>query len=283
MKNIFKLGLLFLLTGIFSSCEKKLAEVIYEGGTNPVLTANRTDIPLSFATADEEAVKLSWTNPDYRFSTGVNSHDVAYQLEIDVAGANFSSPNKKVIGLSRINELSVKQSELNDYILNQLELPFGVPHQIEMRVVSTLTNGSVPLPSNTLAYTVTAYEIPPKVTPPELHLAFTSDKLFIIGNATPGGDATGWNNPVPGAQEFTKVSTTFYTIDVELNAGKSYLLIPVNGNWSYKYGGAGGANANNPIEFDFMYNGADIISPTVGGLYRIDVDFQRGKIKLTKL
>ena len=284
MKSIFKLSLVMLIAAVFSSCEKKLAEVVYEGGTPPVLTPSTMAIPLSFATADEEAVKLSWTNPEYQFSTGVNSHDVSYLVEIDKAGANFSSSNKKVIGLSRVLSLSIKQSELNDYLLNQLELPHSVPAQIEIRVVASLTNGAVPLPSNVLAYTVTPYEIPPKVTPPGTAPDYADGELFIVGNATPGGDATGWNNPVPTpSQQFTRVSATFYTIEIELFAGKSYLLLPVNGSWSAKFGAIGANHSNNPIEDDFRAGGGDLISPTIGGLYRIDVDFQRGKFKLTKL
>jgi len=284
MKNILKLFFLLFIGTALASCERKIAEVTFEGGTNPVLTANRTVIPMSFATAAEEAVLFTWTNPNYTFSTGVNSHDVSYLLEIDLAGENFQNPDRAAVGLSRVNSYRMTQSQLNDLLLNKLGLPHSVPADIEIRVTSSLTNSSVPLPSNVLAYTVTPYEIPPKVTPPGTAPDYSDGELFIVGNATPGGDATGWNNPVPvPSQQFTRVSATFYTIEIVLNAGKSYLLLPENGSWAAKFGAIGANHSNNPIEDDFRAGGGDLISPTVSGLYRIDVDFQRGRFKLTKL
>lgn len=278
MKNIFKLCLAFLVVGLLASCEKKISEITYQNGTPPVLTANRTSLPLAFATASSEAVKLSWTNPNYQFSTGSSSQDVSYLIEIDTTGANFTNPARKVIGLAKENSLAITQNDLNDYLLNQLNLKAGMAHNIEFRVTSTLANSAVPLNSNILKYTVTPYAIPPKVTPP------ASGQLFIVGNATPGGDATGWNNPVPTpSQQFTKLTETTYTITVALFASKSYLLLPVNGSWSAKYGAIGANGTNSPLEDDFRADGGDLISPTTSGNYKIDVDFQRGKYKLTKL
>jgi hypothetical protein len=125
-----------------------------------------------------------------------------------------------------------------------------------------------------LKYTVTPYALPPKIAPP------TSQKLFIVGGATPGG----WNNPVPvPTQEFKKISETIYEISVSLKSGESYLLLPVNGSWDVKYGALGGNNSNNPMEDDFRMGGGDLIAPPTTGTYKITVDFQRGKFSLTKI
>lgn len=273
MKNIFKLCFTFFLTGLIASCEKNISTISYEDGTAPVLTANRATISLSFANKDNEAVKFTWTNPNYKFSTGPNSQDVAYLVELDTTGANFTNPARKAIGLSKELTLSMTEGELNDYLLNQLQLKFGVPHNIEFRVTSSLTNTSVPLHSNVLKYTVTPYDIPPKVAPP------ASGKLFIVGSATAGG----WNNPVPvPSQEFTQVSPTVYTLTAVLTSGNSYLFLPVNGDWGTKYGAIGANNSNNTVEDDFKVGGGDLLSPTVSGTYKIEVDFQRGKFKLVK-
>lgn len=78
-----------LLTLVMVSCKKDENQVMFEGGTAPVLTASTSTINLAFANADNQAVKLSWTNPDYRFNTGVSSHDVNYVVEIDIAGAEI--------------------------------------------------------------------------------------------------------------------------------------------------------------------------------------------------
>lgn len=274
MKSISKFLLTFLIAGICFSCEKNVAVITYDEGTPPALTANRTTIPLTFLTADQEAVQLNWTNPNYKFSTGVSSHDVSYVLEIDTVGANFTNPNRKVIGISRDLSIAFTQSVLNDYLLNTLNLVPGISHNIEFRVTSSLVNSAIPLTSNTLQFTVVPYAIPPKVTPP------ASGELYIVGSATPGN----WNNPVPvPSQKFTQLSPTLYEITVSIIGGGSYLFLPVNGDWGDKYGAIGSNNSNNVNGDDFRRGGGDMLAPSVSGNYKIEVDFQRGKFTLTKL
>src|SRR5215471_5762195 len=121
MKNSFLKIFISLSSLIFLwSCEKEENKVFYEGGTAPVLAANKSGtIPLSFASKDQEAVKLSWSNPDYKFTTGVSSQSVTYQMEIDTTGANFTNPQRKVLSISNNLALSISQNDLNDYLLNQ--------------------------------------------------------------------------------------------------------------------------------------------------------------------
>lgn len=274
MNKIIKYFLsLILVTSMLIACEKDENRITAEDGASPTLTANRTGtIPLAFASASEEAIRLNWTNPNYRFSTGVSSHDVNYQIEIDTAGANFTNPKRQTISIS--NELGVTwtQAQFNDYLLNQLELVPGMSHTIQIRVRSAIGTGSLPLYSNVLEFTTTPYAIPPKVTPP------ASGELYIVGNATPGD----WNNPVPvPSQKFTQVSPTLYEITLQLNANNSYLFLPVNGSWDAKYGYVGGNNENNVNGDDFKAQGGDMKAPAVSGLYKIEVNFQTGKFKVT--
>jgi starch-binding outer membrane protein SusE/F len=271
IKNIFlPLGLVILM----ASCEKQESRIFLEAGTPPVLTSSvSNNIPLSFANKDQEAIKLSWTNPNYKFTTGVSSHNVTYQVEIDTTGSNFTNPARKIISVSNDLSLSLTHDQLNDYMLNQLQLSTTKSHNLEIRVRSTLANGSAPLFSNVLKFTARPYAIPPKVTPP------ASGRLFIVGSATPGG----WNNPVPANQEFTKMSDTFFEITLPLNGGGSYLFLPVNGSWDAKYGAMGANNTNDPNSDDFKPQGGDMIAPGASGTYKIQVDFQRGKFTLTKM
>lgn len=277
MKNklLILLSSSLLLAILSGSCKKEENKIFFEGGTNPVLSASQTGtIPLSFANKDLEAVKLKWTNPEYQFTTGISSQNVAYQLEIDTTGANFTNPSRKIISISQDLSFSFTQNTLNDYLLNQLQLTVSVPHNIEMRVRSSIGT-AVPLYSNVLKFTVTPYAIPPKVPPP------ASGKLYLVGSATPGG----WNNPVPvPSQEFTKVSPTLFRINsIALTGGGSYLFLPVNGDWSAKYGALGANNTNNVNGDDFKPGGGDMLAPAASGNYKIEVDFQRGKFTLTKL
>ena len=275
MKHISKLLFCSLLLFTIWSCKKDEKKIYFNGGTAPALSASKTgNIPLSFANKDQEAIKLSWTNPDYQFTTGISSHDVNYLIEIDTAGANFTNPKRQTIAISSDLSKSFTQGEFNDFLLNQLQLDTLNLHNLEIRVKSYLRTGAVPLYSNVLKLTARPFAIPPKVAPP------ASGKLYIVGNATPGG----WNNPVPiPDQEFTKLSSTVYEITVSISGGNSYLFLPINGDWTTKYGGLGGNNTNNPDGDDFRVGGGDLKAPTISGNYKIQVDFQRGKFTLTKL
>ncbi|MBS1578116.1 MAG: SusE domain-containing protein [Bacteroidetes bacterium] len=276
-KLLTNLLLLSATVSMLWSCQKDQAMDVYQGGTAPVLTASvSTTIPLAYSTAANEAVKLSWTNPAYQFASGISSQDVSYLVEIDTSGANFTNPNKKTLSFSKDLGVSISQSSLNDYLLNQLLLNTTMAHNIEIRVTATINNTTATkLVSNVLKFTVTPYAIPPKVAPP------TTGNLYLVGSATAGG----WSNPVPvPSQQFTKVSTTFYTITVTLIGGQEYLFLPLNGDWGHKF--ACNKTTSPPdgnIGGDFGYDWNDNFpGPTTNGTYKIDVDFQRGKFIVTK-
>lgn len=289
MKNIFKsFAALILGSAFLLSCEKDDKQVIFQGGTDPVLSSSvapNSNIPLSFANQDNPALTLSWTNPDYMFSTGVSSQDITYSIEIDTVGANFTNPNKQTVTVANDLSRTFTQGQLNDYFLNQMVLKPSMPHEIEIRVSSSLNGGAGLLYSNTIRYTVVPFPIPPKVNPPGTPVGnpptdWTGGHLYIVGSATPGG----WNNPVPEpAQEFTKISSTMYEITIALNANEFYLFLPVNGSWNTKYGAMGANGSNNINGDDFKEGGGDMQAPSASGNYKIVVDFQRGKFTVTRL
>ena len=275
MKHIIKLLFLSAITFTIWSCKKDENKIYYEGGTAPVLSstvANNGTIPLSFVNKDNEAIKFTWTNPEYKFTTGISSQNVSYVLEIDTVGANFTNPRKQTISIGGDLSKTFTQLDFNT-LLYGLQLKPALPHTLEVRVISSI-NGTVKLTSNIFKFTATPFVIPPKIAPP------ASGKLFIVGNATAGG----WNNPVPvPTQELTQVTPTFYTVTLPLIGGNFYLLLPVNGDWGAKYGAIGGNGSNNPIEDEFKPGGGDLVAPSASGNYKIEVDFQTGKFKLTKL
>lgn len=278
MKNITRLLFAsFILTTLWS-CKKEISEIYYKNGTAPVLTASNSTINLAVADSTKSAVTFTWTNPDYEFSTGISSQNVNYKLEFDTTGANFTSPIKKAITVSNDLSQGFTQAQFNDFLLNQMSLKADKPHNIEVRVTSGIgTNTAVPLTSNTLKFTVTPYSIPPKVAVP------TSGELYMTGGATPKGWMAGGDAPV-ASQKLTQISPTLYEMpSITLTGGQSYLLVPVYGDWGSKYGNTGSNNSNDPNSFDFKANGGDILAPAVTGNYKIDVDFQRGKITVTKL
>jgi hypothetical protein len=273
--KLYLQSLMALVTAslLLAGCKKDEYKIYYEGGTPPVLTASRsTTIPMSFATAGAEAIRLNWTNPNYRFTTGSSSQNVSYQLQVDTVGGNFASRNRATIAVTNDLSRTFTQDALNDVLLNTMELRGGRAYNLEMRVVATLAGGAVPLTSNVLRFTTTPFVIPPKVEP-------YTNEVFVVGSATPGG----WNNPVPvPAQKMTQVSPTLHEITLNLTGGQSLLFLPVNGSWDRKYGFAGANNANNVDSDEFRREGGDIKVPAVSGVYKIELNFQTGRFKFIK-
>ena len=162
MKHNSKLLLVLLLVvGSIISCKKEENKIYLEGGTQPVLKASVSgSIPLQFSTENSQAIKLSWTNPDFKFTTGVSSQDVTYTIQIDTVGANFSSVNKVEKDISKALEYAFTQKELNDFLLNSFNLTPAKLYTIELRVVATISGKAAPLPSNVFQFTVNGAAFP---------------------------------------------------------------------------------------------------------------------------
>lgn len=275
MKKIYSiLAGTLLLAGTLVSCKKEENRITFEGGTNPVLTANSlTPRVLAIANRDVLSLKLNWTNPDYRFTTGVSSQDVNYLLQIDLEGANFGGAKKYEKVIAKDLSASLTTGELNTALLS-MDLPENVAHKLEVRVIATLINGTVPLPSNVLKMTVTPY----------LDVVYpVPANLYITGAATPG-NWMGGGDPELASQKFTKISSSEFQINsLNMKASQGFLFVPVYGNWSNKYGFTGAGLGNNPNGDNFKPEGSDIVSPAVAGNYRINVSFKTGKFTFTKL
>ncbi|MBI1692316.1 MAG: hypothetical protein FYV88_0390 [Bacteroidetes bacterium] len=275
MKKIYSiLAGSLLLAGTLVSCKKEENRITFEGGTNPVLTANSlTPRVLAIANRDVLSLKLNWTNPDYRFTTGVSSQDVNYLLQIDLEGANFGGAKKYEKVIAKDLSASLTTGELNTALLS-MDLPENVAQKLEVRVISSLINGTVPLASNVLKMTVTPY----------LDVVYpVPANLYITGAATPG-NWMGGGDPELVTQKFTKISSSEFQINsLNMNANQGFLFVPVYGNWSNKYGFTGAGLGNNPSGDTFKPDGGDFISPGVAGNYRINVSFKTGKYTFTKL
>lgn len=101
--------------------------------------------------------------------------------------------------------------------------------------------------------------------------------LYIVGDATAGG----WTNPVPvPSQQFTQVSNGEFQITVPLLSTGSYLFLPVNGDWSNKYGGSSAVGGT--LFYDSAVPNANTPHPAVAGNYLIDVNILASTYTLTK-
>jgi hypothetical protein len=269
---------------LFSACKKDEAKVYYEGGTTPVLTSTAVDtiqLPVTDTTAF--AVTFNWTNPNYQFSNGISSMNVTYYLQFDTVGANFTSPNMQTVSINSDLSQTFSVSALNALVGNGLQLSFGQPHNVQVRVESFLqpftsaTAVAAPLYSNTMNYVMTPFAPPPKVAPPK------SGTLFIVGSAIA---ISGWDNPISPAsqvpiQQFAQVSPTEYKITVPIVGGGEYKLIGVNGSWTDQWSVATNDDPTAINGGPFVYNGNNCLAPAASGTYIIDVNFQTGMFTVT--
>jgi starch-binding outer membrane protein SusE/F len=266
MKQLLKyFSFLIAIAVVFTACDKKDTLPAFAKGTTPVLTASATTIAPVAADSNNTALTLNWTFPKY----ATDSATIKYVIEIDSTTKNFANPYSIIVNGAITKSFIAK--ELNSMLLSK-GYAFNVPVDMDVRVISSYQNNNERLISNTVTIKMTPYKIPPKVALP------ASGKLFIVGSATQGG----WTNPVPlPSQELARIDETTFGGIFQLNAGGSYLFLPVNGDWSAKYGFNGPNNSNNVNGDNLKAEGGDMMAPAANGLYKIIVDFQQGKFTVT--
>jgi starch-binding outer membrane protein SusE/F len=277
MKNIFKylLGVVGIAL-IFSSCEKDENRVTIESAKAPVLSvSSTTPLVLSGTNAANLALRFNWTNPDYRFTTGISSHDVTYSLEADTAGANFTNPRKQEVSVSKdlSKELTVK--ELNALFgVTRMNLVEGMPHNIEFRLKASIASGAAPIYSNVIKIMITPY-LDVAVPVP------TTGSLWATGDAFASGWSNPLGNPYDASQKFTRVSNTLYELVVNMPGGGNYKILQDNGRWDTQYhmltGGTWSAG-----NFEKKDSDPGFVGPPTAGTYKITVDFITGTYTVVK-
>ena len=283
MKNMIKLllGALFLTMFLFS-CKKEENKVYFEGGTAPVFTASTTTNMVLDSTnaANTKAILFTWTNPDYKFNTGISSQDVTYILQIDTTGSNFTNPNIQEVSILNDLKLNPSVKEFNGYI-NKMGLKYGIPHNVEFRIKAALAGGAaVPLYSNVIKIVITSY----------LDVAIpvpNTGKLYITGD----GVASDWTNNPPLSQICTQVSETEYTITIDLKPGKYYKFLTTLTYWQPQYGmkiGSGGSSSGGDLGLNNTVAPYDkdpegIPTPAEAGSYKVTLNFITGKYKAEKI
>jgi starch-binding outer membrane protein SusE/F len=284
MKRHFNKITLLAGLGLFliSSCSKNTSnDVVYLGGQAPILTASTSDsISLPIMDSTSTAVTFSWTNPNYAFSDGTSSLNVTYYLEFDTLGADFSSNIMQTIGLSSELSQTFTVSQLNNMVSNLMALTTGSTHNLQVRVESflaPLTSGTAPAAvkySSVLNFTVTPYALPPVVAPP------STGTLYITGSATNDGWMVGGSPSSVAGQQLTEMSPTMYTITLPLIGGQQFLIVPLAGDWTNKYGT--NSTSGSPTGGTFGYNASNnFTGPVASGTYTVTFNFQSGLYTIT--
>lgn len=266
MKYMLKIIPLVLLVAIAASCNKVADLASYPNGTAPVLSLSKTTVAPAAPDSNTAVLKLSWTYPAH----ATDSSNIKYVIEVDKTGNNFASAITRTV-LGKL-EYDFIAKDLNS-ILQSLGGAFNTAYDVDVRVTSSYANNNERLTSNILKFNYKIYVTPPKIAPP------TSDKLFLVGDASAGG----WSNPVPvPSQEFSKIDSVTFAGVFNITGGREYLVLPVNGDWSNKYSVADKTIAGLNAGGDFGFNKNDNFpGPSTSGQYKIVLDFQNGKFTVT--
>ena len=273
MKNILNLlfGSFFIMATLLS-CKKDEHKIFFEGGTAPVLTASSTSaMVLDSVFKNSQAIRFDWTNPDYKFTTGISSQDVTYILQVDTT-ADFTNPGLQEISIAKDLGVTYTIKELNA-ILTKLNLLENIPHDVGFRIKASLVNNTVPLYSNVIRITITPYLDVAVPIPP-------TGELYVMGTAVPSG----YDNNPPASQKFTTLSKTEFTITLAFVSGKEYKFISTLNQWQPQYGGssANGGDLGYNMGLPGQTDPPAIPTPSAGGTYKVTVNFKTGKYLVEK-
>lgn len=168
---------LLVLCFAFQSCKKELNLPHGTVTATPKLTSSADTLVLAQEDSSKAAVTISWSAAGVQGSTG----KVVYLLQFDKKGNNFSSPITIKLS-SDTTKMAYTVRQLNTLLG---AYPINTPIPFEVRVVTATSDGAItPVISNAVNLTVTTYADVPY------------NKLWLIGDATPGGWGLGTLTPM---------------------------------------------------------------------------------------
>lgn len=265
-----RLLLFAFCVAVLFACKKDENKIYFEGGTAPVLSASTTAPQvLTDANKNNTAIRFSWTNPNYQFTTGISSQNVTYILQVDTT-VNFTNPDRQEVSISNDLNVTLTVKELNT-ILSKMNLMENMPHNVAFRIKSVLGSNAVPMYSNVIQMTLTPYLDVAVPVPP-------TGELYLTGDAT----ASGWTNNPPVSQKFTKESSVVYSITTNLQPGFFYKFLSTPNQWQPQYGGSSATGGDLGFNMGTSSDPAAIPTPSQAGSYKITVNFKTGKYTVVR-
>ena len=229
MKKILNnILILFSITTFLVSCEQEDYTVL-NSEANTVVSLDVSEVILLPENVDQDALKVSWTDPDYGYNAGA-----VYQVTL----TNGDQSNTTSVGtdLSKIFETT----ELNKMLLG-IGLVGETPTPVDVTVTIVLS-AYKQIISNTSTFTATIYE-------DKLDL---STEWGVVGSGTPNG----WDGPdVPF---YTTSDANVLVAYPTLTDGE--IKFRTNNTWDVNYGDTGLDGA--------LDAGGDNI-PVTAGMYKI--------------
>jgi hypothetical protein len=272
MKNIFKLSFLSLLFLTIMSCSDDDNKTVPSANSAPVLISPQdgTAVVLTEGLEANTALTLVWNHGDYDVAT-----EIGYDVQFALAGTDFANPVSAGTTTARVYSMTV--GELNAFATaeDKLNLPAFEAANLEVRVISSLgIHDEMPMVSNTLAITVTPFEV----------VVVEEPKLFFVGAPQAYYGLNAWDNTTAMPMRYIGDGTTkVFEAYVKATAGDGFKFIGQQGSWDNgNYGTIGGAQDGN---LENAGGSADIkLAETDGpGLYYVQVDIDNLTYKAIKM
>lgn len=251
MKNII---LYTILIGfiVLISCKKDETKVTVNNDklVAPVmaLPANNLTVIVSKDNLND-SVKFSWSAADYTVNL-----PVTYAIEIDSAGKKTAN-----LGLTTKTSISLALTDLNSKLLGDLKIPGNVLSTLQIKVVSKLDNGQLPLTSERLGIKIQTYK--------EVEIVYPIPaKLFIPGGYQASGGDPSKDDALTIFSMFGADSLKIYDGYVNI-PNSTWIKFTPQPSWTPNWGGS---------KDSLISDGADIDCP-VAGYYNIRINLNTKK------
>lgn len=229
MKTILsKILLLNVVLLLLFSCKKDEIKAVATSGKAGLLNASQNTLVLTKANATQTAVTFTVTPPDFGFQAAISN-----TLQIARKGTNFVGA-KEVVLDTKATSKAYTTIDFNALMLS-MGLPTGVNSDVDVRMVSKISETITPVYSNLVSLKVTPYAL----------ISF----LYAVG------DFVGWNINNPDSLISATSNGIFIgVLDFRTSGSRAFLLVPAK-SFSNKYadGGAGKLAFN---------SGGDLIAPS---------------------
>jgi starch-binding outer membrane protein SusE/F len=251
MKRIQTIILAIAAITLIWSCTEDPRDPVIDYAGAPVITSTAPTgaITLTEANGNTVVLALTWNAADFGFQSATQ-----YKIEMDVAGNNFAAPFE--LALTNKTNFDLTGKLLNNSLL-AMEKPGDVPVNLQIRVVSTVSQYAENQISGALAFVAVPFEA--KLPP-----------IYLLG----GGTDAGWDNTKALTMPYYRDGV--YGIAATLKANDYWKMIRNLGAWAPQWGTDGtGTTESGKLAYRPDENTADpasIPTPAVAGDYWIVVD-----------
>ena len=245
---------------MLASCKKEGTKVMSNGGKPGDLTANQTTLPLNKAMVNDttKVIVFNFTKANFGYSAAVTNI-----LQIDANGDNWANPTSFTLPAGTFTE-GFNTFDFNNLVL-KLNLTAGVAAQVNVRIEHSLGVNVPAVYSNTLALTVTPFNLTSWVYLP--------------------GAYEGWSFPGKNADSLISVTGNgIYTGIVNFpTASSEFLIVPAQ-SWSNKWATTdAGTNDPSTVTYSTEYvtgGGNNFVSPKTAGYYLLTFNSNNNTLKI---